>query len=830
LNSSVFINTFTIQTKNQRFMKRISLLFIFFFFCGFVQYGQTITLTFLGQDATTHNYLPLESVYIQNTTLGCDTVIYGDAPSINLTSTLGIDDPQYLGSESFSVLSPVPNPFNGSTSVRIFMNQTGKLKLTVLDLKGVVISEYENKFSSGLHRFEIRSSKSGLLLLRVSDGSEMKSVKLLCRSEEIGDSKISYMGISDKVLKNTEAVEGFKFQFGNQLLFKSVKAGYYDVILTDSPVQNSTYTFLLTSIVLIPTVTTDSITGIGPHSATGGGEVSSDGGAFIDARGVCWSIYPDPTTSDFYTVNGNGAGVFISYLTGLAPNTLYYVRAYASNVAGTGYGDETTFTTSDQDSMLAILAGSGSKTWKLLRDVSTGRYPLEVGPYDHSTIWWAMGLNNDELANRHCMLNDEWTFSTDGTLEFDAKGDYWADGGIFDPANICQSTDNMVGVNGEDLSAWGNGTHAFELVAGDNAKISAIGYGAYIAFYRSATDYEVTILNPKIQDEVTYSLLKLTDGNTDTLIVEASYYFQQGDPSYGGYWRYVLVHYDDPNDEPPMPSPLPTAGFTYMLDGLTVSFDNTSLYADSYVWDFGDGATSTEISPAHTYAADGTYTVTLTAYNANGENSFSQNIIVGTSAGVLTEGILTAGPWKIQVSNHSIYVGPGMGSDAWWICPLANLDGTYIGTTDDWSCMADDEFVFSAGGGYEYKTNGGSRNDGYMGTPNGCWSDAEIAASPGAPFGSCASHTFAFIPATQTTRAIITLTNGPGFAAFIGFMKGYYGGENVNGADPPNDGNPTNRYEVMNYYEMGDKEILIVTVDITSDHSGTAAWTMTLER
>jgi hypothetical protein len=93
----------------------------------------------------------------------------------------------------------------------------------------------------------------------------------------------------------------------------------------------------------------------------------------------------------------------------------------------------------------------------------------------------------------------------------------------------------------------------------------------------------------------------------------------------------------------------------------------------------------------------------------------------------------------------------------------------------------------------------------------------------------CATHTFAFTPA-GSSRAIITLTNGPGFAAFIGFSKGYYGGENVNGADPPNGGNPTNRYEVMNYYELGEKEILIVTVDITSDHSGTAAWTMTLER
>jgi hypothetical protein len=196
----------------------------------------------------------------------------------------------------------------------------------------------------------------------------------------------------------------------------------------------------------------------------------------------------------------------------------------------------------------------------------------------------------------------------------------------------------------------------------------------------------------------------------------------------------------------------------------------------------------------------------------------------------LTEEILTAGPWKIEVSGHSIYVGPGMGSDGWWICPLPNLDGTNAGTADDWSCMADDEFIFSAGGGYEYKTNGGSRNDGYMGTPNGCWTDAEIAASPGAPFGSCNTHSFVFTPASGTDRAIITLTNGPGFAAFIGFMKGYYGGENMSNANPPNGGFDTNTYEVISYGEVGGKEVMVVSVDISSDHTGSAAWTMTMER
>ncbi|NOU48113.1 MAG: T9SS type A sorting domain-containing protein [Bacteroidales bacterium] len=477
---------------------------------------------------------------------------------------------------------------------------------------------------------------------------------------------------------------------------------------------------------------------------------------------------------------------------------------------------------------LTKLAGETTKTWKLLRDVSTGNYPLQIGPYDRSEIWWAMGLNNNELANRPCMLNDEWTFGRDGSMVFDTKGDYWAEGSIFPEGenNICASTaDPMINRDGVDVSAWGDGTHEYELTTGSSPKLKVIGNGAYLGLCKVGTDYEFMVP----QDSVRYDIISLYDGTTDTLIIESNYYFDYDESQYGAYWRFVLVHYDDPNDEPPIPSNPPTAGFTYSSDGLTATFTNTSLFGETFHWDFGDGATSTELNPAHTYAVDGFYAVTLIAYNSSGEDSYSQTIAITT--GDLTEELLVGGAWRIPVSNHSIYVGSGMGSDNWWITPLANLDGTMVGTTDDWSCMVDDEFIFSAGGGYAYETNGGSRNDGYFGQPNGCWTDEEIAGSGyGAAFGSCNTHTFEFTPATENSRAIITLTNGPGFAAFIGFYKGYYGGENSDPFNPPNGGYPTTQYEVIAYGTSGDTEILIVSVDISNDHSGSAAWTIELER
>jgi uncharacterized protein (TIGR02145 family) len=84
-------------------------------------------------------------------------------------------------------------------------------------------------------------------------------------------------------------------------------------------------------------------------SATSGGNISNDGGGPIIIRGVCWSTNQNPTIAlATKTVDGTGTGTFTSNLTGLTPNTTYYVRSYASNSAGTAYGSQETFNTLTQ--------------------------------------------------------------------------------------------------------------------------------------------------------------------------------------------------------------------------------------------------------------------------------------------------------------------------------------------------------------------------------------------------------------------------------------------------------------------------------------------------
>ena len=95
----------------------------------------------------------------------------------------------------------------------------------------------------------------------------------------------------------------------------------------------------------LPTVTTKDITSIAPLSANGGGNVTSDHGFPVTARGVCWSIVSNPTINDAHTTNGTGMGEFNSAISGLQNSTTYHVRAYATNSKGTAYGEDKSFTT-----------------------------------------------------------------------------------------------------------------------------------------------------------------------------------------------------------------------------------------------------------------------------------------------------------------------------------------------------------------------------------------------------------------------------------------------------------------------------------------------------
>jgi hypothetical protein len=99
-------------------------------------------------------------------------------------------------------------------------------------------------------------------------------------------------------------------------------------------------------ILRLPDLTTDQVTEIGPTTAVAGGDVTSDGHADIVVRGVCWDTRKSPDIEDDRTTDGYGTGKFTSNVSGLLPNTTYFLRAYAVNSEGVSYGNQVTFTTS----------------------------------------------------------------------------------------------------------------------------------------------------------------------------------------------------------------------------------------------------------------------------------------------------------------------------------------------------------------------------------------------------------------------------------------------------------------------------------------------------
>jgi uncharacterized protein (TIGR02145 family) len=93
----------------------------------------------------------------------------------------------------------------------------------------------------------------------------------------------------------------------------------------------------------LPILKTKGVWSISQRSAMSGGDVIDDGGALILARGVCWNKSGSPTISNNHTTESGDIGSFVSTLNGLTLGTSYYVRAYATNKSGTGYGNEVTF-------------------------------------------------------------------------------------------------------------------------------------------------------------------------------------------------------------------------------------------------------------------------------------------------------------------------------------------------------------------------------------------------------------------------------------------------------------------------------------------------------
>ena len=167
-------------------------------------------------------------------------------------------------------------------------------------------------------------------------------------------------------------------------------------------------TFTTSAVVpVLPTLSTTGITNITQTTASGGGNITSDGGASITARGVCWSTTSNPLATGDHSSDGTSTGTFSSSITGLTASTTYYVRAYATNSIGTAYGNEITFTTiapsipetvMDNDGNTYNTVVIGTQTW-MRENLKTTKYNdgTEIPNITDATSW--AGLTSGAYCN-----------------------------------------------------------------------------------------------------------------------------------------------------------------------------------------------------------------------------------------------------------------------------------------------------------------------------------------------------------------------------------------------------------------------------------------------
>ena len=309
--------------------------------------AQTVTLTFTAKDAANH-YVQLNKVVITNLTKSWQETIWWPDTVLQMQNGTGISD--HAGNNGFALSQNNPNPFSGSTDATLTVVEDGSLSMEISDVNGrIVETQNLGSLPPGAHQFRITLAVAGTYVLTARQNGETSSIKMICNGGG-GANTIDYLGEVQTLTYVLKSSTNNPFNFGDMMEY----VGYASINGSEeesqriTQAQGTSQTFTLQFAVTsyqVPTVTTQTVTNVMSNSATCGGIVNYDGGTAVTAYGVCWSITQNPTVSGYHTTDGSGTGSFTSNLTGLSPNTTYYVRAYATNAAGTAYGQQQSFST-----------------------------------------------------------------------------------------------------------------------------------------------------------------------------------------------------------------------------------------------------------------------------------------------------------------------------------------------------------------------------------------------------------------------------------------------------------------------------------------------------
>jgi PKD repeat protein len=195
-----------------------------------------------------------------------------------------------------------------------------------------------------------------------------------------------------------------------------------------------------------------------------------------------------------------------------------------------GRGEATTTITVDEDAptpclksdpFFEFLTSNSARAWVMNPD----EVAYWVGPTDGSATWWQNDQNT--VAERPCAFDDEWIFDADCVMEYDTKGDVWAEdymGFDFECISDAQLNDGQ--------KEWGSGVHSFAVTSGGVTQLTITGLGAFIGLPKVANGAEVT--QPQI--EITYDVINYEERSD-------RYYMELEINMGAGIWRFQLISY-----------------------------------------------------------------------------------------------------------------------------------------------------------------------------------------------------------------------------------------------------------------------------------------------
>ena len=230
----------------------------------------------------------------------------------------------------------------------------------------------------------------------------------------------------------------------------------------------------------LPTVITSAASDIAATSAVSGGNITDDGGAAVTAKGVCWSTSQNPTIADAHTTDGIGTGAFTSNITGLTPNTTYYLRAYATNFEGTSYGQEANLTTPCDMAIYEFnVSTCDSYVWSGTTYTESGHYPITFTSVHGCDSVVTLHLTVNQATTRDTTAVACGSFTWYGT-NYTQTGDYTRsltnaagcdsivtlhltinpipEVAITGNTNICPGGGTLLTATGADNYLWSNGS------------------------------------------------------------------------------------------------------------------------------------------------------------------------------------------------------------------------------------------------------------------------------------------------------------------------------------------------------------------------------------